>query len=284
MSAGAEAPVGNSPIAATIEANSDLATSLGFSLLQEATALLREARTVTPCKPLGNTGGPPLLPAAAPGVVDPVMVGPGPINDQVGSSGANFFGQDASSSALPSHTGQVITSDVAPAKEKFPPRPNIEGHPHRASKSAFKPQVSSALGSTDPTSNVRLLDIHKKQPISHQNAHEFSSGPVAGRPALSMHCASSGPGLSDAERKAGVDEQNKQMLEVVRKRSLVDHEAPFQLECRATRPVTQVVQYGYQDRAENRNAVLTGIRIGLQYMRAQGAVISTSMSMPLISS
>ena len=35
------------------------------------------------------------------------------------------------------------------------------------------------------------------------------------------------------------------------------------------RPVTQVVQYGYQDRAEIRNAALTGFRIGLQYMRWQ---------------
>ena len=84
-----------------------------------------------------------------------------------------------------------------------------------------------------------------------------------------MHCASSGPGLSDAERKAGVDEQNKQMLEVARKRSLDDHEASSQLKLRATRPVTQVVQYGYHDRSGNRKAALTGIRIGLQYMRAQ---------------
>jgi hypothetical protein len=125
MSAGAEAPVGNSSIAATKEANSILATSLDLSLFQEATALIREARTVTPCKPLGEYRGPPLLPAAAPCVVYPVMVVPGPITEQVGSSVANIFGQDASSSALPSHTGQVITSDVASAKEKFPPRPNI---------------------------------------------------------------------------------------------------------------------------------------------------------------
>ena len=60
--------------------------------------------------------------------------------------------------------------------------------------------------------------------MQHQEAAEAEAAPADRQPDSSMPSAASGSGLSDAERKAGVDAQNQRTLEAAKKVSLDDQQ------------------------------------------------------------